>query len=390
MATPESNPLPQNAAARAPMPLETAAASQLDGSRLDSSQLERVVCALSAGDELASCRDVDGMLRLAIELARDRLGLERVRLYVRDRSADRVVMRGTWASSENGDIIDEHAAFHELTKAEYDALFESRLCGGIGVPRAQAPWFAAPSERPSPDQDAAWVMATPLVCTGEVVGVMARDCALGQSPLEDAKQAATAIFCTLLANVYASRRNTLAWQPLPRKSGQSPLVERILAAMNEGTPITGERLARELGVSPGHLARSFKREMGISLVDYRNRLRIDRFFAAIQSAGSTVNLLEAALQAGFGSYAQFHRVYRKFLGTTPRDIFNPTQRALAPGLGAAAQAGRRVGALGRSRSPATAAFEVEDRAAPSSLGTAVSFGEHSHDHSKRGNSTLVA
>lgn len=91
--------------------------------------------------------------------------------------------------------------------------------------------------------------------------------------------------------------------------------------------MTGERLARELGVSPGHLARSFKREMGVSLVDYRNRLRIDRFFEAIHRAGSSGNLLDAALEAGFGSYAQFHRVYRKFLGTTPRDIFASGARA---------------------------------------------------------------
>ena len=98
--------------------------------------------------------------------------------------------------------------------------------------------------------------------------------------------------------------------------------------------MTGERLARELGVSPGHLARSFKREMGVSLVDYRNRLRIDRFFEAIHRTGSTSNLLDAALEAGFGSYAQFHRVYRKFLGTTPRDIFSSSGRGgIRPSMG---------------------------------------------------------
>jgi AraC-like DNA-binding protein len=398
MTTPQTNELPEQAdlaplareADRAVLPVEAAAGSQLD----------RVVCALSAGDELAGCRDVDAMLRLAIELARDRLGLEQVRLYVRDHSAERrdhgaerIVMRGTWGSGEDGAIIDERAAFHELTRAEYDALFASRLCGGIALPRAQSPWFAPHPSPVSSDPDPAWVMATPLVCTGEVVGVMARHCALGRTPLEDAKQAAAAIFCTLLANVYGSRRNTLAWHPLPRKSGQSPLVERILAAMNEGTPITGERLARELGVSPGHLARSFKREMGISLVDYRNRLRIDRFFAAIQSAGSTVNLLEAALQAGFGSYAQFHRVYRKFLGTTPRDIFHPTQRAIAPALdplGAEAPPGRRPGSRGRQHSASAAAFDAESRVSAGSLAVGVGFAEHALDHSKRGNSTLVA
>ena len=96
-----------------------------------------------------------------------------------------------------------------------------------------------------------------------------------------------------------------------------------------GTRLLEIPLATELGVSPGHLARSFKREMGVSLVDYRNRLRLDRFFESIQRRGGSGNLLDAALEAGFGSYAQFHRVYRKFLGTTPRDVF-ASARAAAP------------------------------------------------------------
>ena len=118
------------------------------------------------------------------------------------------------------------------------------------------------------------------------------------------------MFCSLLAALSTSAKHAAAWRPLPAKGVQSPLVERVLQAVSDDLPMTGEQLAMELGVSPGHLARSFKREMGLSLVDYRNRRRIDRFFDAISRAGDNVNLLDAALQAGFGSYAQFHRVYR--------------------------------------------------------------------------------
>ena len=106
----------------------------------------------------------------------------------------------------------------------------------------------------------------------------------------------------------------------PRSLGHSALVRKILRAMNDELPISGERLARELGVSPGYLARAFKREMAMSLVDYRNQLRMDRFFEVIRNKGDRRNFLEAALEAGFGSYAQFHRVYRKLHGTSPRDI----------------------------------------------------------------------
>jgi transcriptional regulator GlxA family with amidase domain len=163
---------------------------------------------------------------------------------------------------------------------------------------------------------------------------MYNDSALTHAPVDGNKQAAAAVFCTLLAVLYQTRRGGVSWQPLPRKSGQGPLVERVLRALAEDLPITGERLATELGVSPGHLARSFKREMGVSLVDYRNRLRLDRFFESIQRRGGSGNLLDAALEAGFGSYAQFHRVYRKFLGTTPRDVFASARAAAAESQGA--------------------------------------------------------
>ncbi len=272
------------------------------------------------------------MLRLAIELARERLGLERVGIYMRDRGVDRIIMRGTWGTGAHGETTDERSLFHEVAPREYNALLGSRQSGGLGMFRAQAPWFATEQGKSTTVIGEGWVMATPLVAARDVVGVMYNDCALTQSPVDEGKQAAAAIFSTLLAVLYLSKRGSVAWQPLPRKSGQSPLVERILKALGEDLPITGERLAGELGVSPGHLARSFKREMGVSLVDYRNRLRIDRFFESIHRSGSTCNLLDAALEAGFGSYAQFHRVYRKFLGTTPRDIFSSgAQGGIRPG-----------------------------------------------------------
>jgi AraC-like DNA-binding protein len=290
-----------------------------------------VAAALAAVDELAACREASSLLRLAIELARTRLGLERVGLFMRDRASDRIVMRGTWGTGARGETTDERALSHEFAPREYHALLDARLSGGLGMYRPSCPLFATEPGRTVVIGEG-WVMATPLVAAGDVVGVMYNDAALTHSPVDEGKQAAAAVFCTMLAVMYQSRRG-VSWQPLQRKSGQGPLVERVLRALAEDLPVTGERLASELGVSPGHLARSFKREMGISLVDYRNRLRLDRFFEAVQRRGGSSNLLDAALEAGFGSYAQFHRVYRKFLGATPRDTF-----ATAEGLAARAAA----------------------------------------------------
>ena len=69
-------------------------------------------------------------------------------------------------------------------------------------------------------------------------------------------------------------------------------------------------------MTPRVLAKHFRDEVGISLVDYRNRLRIEKFLVLAEQGN---NLLEAALDAGFGSYAQFHRVFRRLMGVTPKD-----------------------------------------------------------------------
>jgi transcriptional regulator GlxA family with amidase domain len=76
-------------------------------------------------------------------------------------------------------------------------------------------------------------------------------------------------------------------------------------------------MAQRLEITPARLARVFKTEMGMSLVAYRNRMRLDRFDRLLDSGGGS-NLLEAALAAGFGSYAQFHRVFRAVHGIAPR------------------------------------------------------------------------
>jgi transcriptional regulator GlxA family with amidase domain len=58
--------------------------------------------------------------------------------------------------------------------------------------------------------------------------------------------------------------------------------------------------------------------MGLSLIEYRNRLRLDRVDAML--AKGRMTLLQAALAAGFGSYAQFHRVFRGVRRMTPREF----------------------------------------------------------------------
>ncbi len=99
-------------------------------------------------------------------------------------------------------------------------------------------------------------------------------------------------------------------------AAREPAVERVIRLLREGGRLSLQELARAAGTSRSVLTRSFKRETGLSIVEYKNRLRVERFLALRAEAEHTT-LLEAALAAGFGSYAQFHRVFRAVMGHAP-------------------------------------------------------------------------
>jgi AraC-like DNA-binding protein len=91
-------------------------------------------------------------------------------------------------------------------------------------------------------------------------------------------------------------------------------VARLLRADPEAGALGA--LARTAGLSPSHLSRIFKAHTGVSITRFRNQRRLERF-VALYGDGRRTTALAASLEAGFGSYAQFHRVLRAETGQTP-------------------------------------------------------------------------
>jgi AraC-like DNA-binding protein len=84
--------------------------------------------------------------------------------------------------------------------------------------------------------------------------------------------------------------------------------------LNEEDSYSLPQLARKAGLSPSRLSRLFKQQTGLSIVEFRNRQRMQRFldrYELDRQSGRKSTLLDAALDAGFGSYPQFHRVFRQ-------------------------------------------------------------------------------
>ena len=116
----------------------------------------------------------------------------------------------------------------------------------------------------------------------------------------------------------------LCWRFQQRGRAQHPSVSlhpsvcKALALLGDdawnGT--LGE-LGLKCGLSEAHLSRIFTRQVGVPLNRYRNSLRLARFWEYCRKPARPT-IMEAAYSAGFGSYAQFYKVYVETYGENPR------------------------------------------------------------------------
>ena len=270
---------------------------------------------LSAFDDILALENRDAILRQAVEVARGKIGLTRAAIFLFDGS--RNMMLGTWGSDLRGDIVDEHHIMYSLSDTDREAFRRSRDAGAHYTVFDDCPLIEHLG-RETRVAGRSWLACTPIVSAHATIGMLFNDAGLSGAPVDETKQEQAAVLCALLATILDPVRG------VPGAGGGGTVESRgrrmvtdAVAMLAEDPALDAAVMARRLEVGLGRFTRVFKAEMGMSLVEYRNRVRLDRFDALLGKG--SMSLFEAALAAGFGSYAQFHRVFRKLRDVTPRE-----------------------------------------------------------------------
>jgi PAS domain S-box-containing protein len=157
---------------------------------------------LASTDVLLQAPDMDTLLRSAVELAREQLGLERAGIFLCD--GEQLV--GTFGTDLQGQTTDER---HErMPLASH---------WGTGLPQHEAAerrWHVY-QQKPAAVPDGighqlqgkpGWVAVTPIQSSRGGLGVLFNDTAISDAPLNEVQQEIVALFCSLLGNIIERKR----------------------------------------------------------------------------------------------------------------------------------------------------------------------------------------
>ncbi len=107
--------------------------------------------------------------------------------------------------------------------------------------------------------------------------------------------------------------------------GHSPVVKKALMYINLhfNESINLQSIADEIGFNRTYLAKKFKNEMNLTVIDYIQRKRIDEAIFLIELGRSSIT--EIGMQVGFSSYNYFCKVFKDIKGMTASEYKGSNQ-----------------------------------------------------------------
>ena len=113
---------------------------------------------------------------------------------------------------------------------------------------------------------------------------------------------------------------TTRMQNLARKDVYSRQVHRCMDYIDKHLqqPLTVKKLAEELELSESYVSILFKKETGIAVSEYIRRRRVDTAKSLLQY--TEFDCVEIAEYLCFSSDSHFSRVFREYVGQSPREF----------------------------------------------------------------------
>ncbi|MHB8628438.1 MAG: sensor histidine kinase [Aggregatilineales bacterium] len=156
---------------------------------------------IAVTDELMAAPDAETLYRRAVELAREKLDVERCSIFLED---DDNLMRGTYGTDMEGNTTDEHAA----TIPKSDGLLDRFLKLApqeqqwLVRDRKQSYWKGGHIH----NVGTGWNAISRIHSANRGIGVFFNDAAISHIPLDTTKQEVIAIFCSMLGKIIERKR----------------------------------------------------------------------------------------------------------------------------------------------------------------------------------------
>jgi AraC-like DNA-binding protein len=124
-------------------------------------------------------------------------------------------------------------------------------------------------------------------------------------------------FLTLALRAWQERRDLPERDPAPAIRDPHPAVAQAVSLLRRASAdLTLQEISTACRLSATRLSRLFNEQVGLSVVQFRNHIRVQSFIS-MYGRGERWNMLDVALRAGFGSYPQFYRAFRQVTGYAP-------------------------------------------------------------------------
>lgn len=172
-------------------------------------------------DELLDCPDEDTITRMAVELGRERLGMERLAFH----RMENETLFGTYGTDAQGNTIDEKSYKKQFDRKWFEAL---KIETGSNYQ-----WYYIDGGHYSwnngeMDQiGSGWVVMTPVASSQKWQGVFFNDTALSGKPYDPTRQELLAVYASLFSNIIERRRSEEARSKLEAQVHHTQKLESL-------------------------------------------------------------------------------------------------------------------------------------------------------------------